>query len=190
VDITAPVALKSDVLIIPVSELDPATRKSIDCNDDDFALSRPRSRTTSTVIDPPTAALIEQFRKPRTIVEAVVLFSNARRFKPSDVIEDAYRLVRQMIDQGFMVAAGAEATDETPAAGAMRPQFARGSFAAGVEVLRVLQLVEDTEVYLARHPDAGSCVLRCSGPDHTPRSDTSTGRRACSSGSTVTSRRG
>lgn len=167
-DMTAPIALKSDVLLIPVSELDPATRKSIDCGDDDVALSRPRTRTTSTVIDATAAALIEQFRTPKTIVEAVVLFSKARRFKPDDVLDDAYRLVRQMVEQGFMTAPRPDEAADATGDQEMQPQFSRGTFVAGAEVLRLIQLLEDTEVYLARHPETGSCVLKIQRPGPHP----------------------
>ncbi|HWN86598.1 MAG TPA: lanthionine synthetase LanC family protein [Vicinamibacterales bacterium] len=163
-DITAPITLKGDVLIIPVGDLDDRTRQGIDCEDGDFAISRPRSRSTSTVVDEAAAALIEQFRTPRTIVEAVVLFSNARHFDATDVLDDAYRLVRQMMDQGFMVVPGDAGDEAQPSE--LRPQYSRGDRVGEAEVLRLMQLVEDTEVYLARRVESGdACVLKIQRSD-------------------------
>jgi eukaryotic-like serine/threonine-protein kinase len=161
VDMTAPLALKGDVLLIPVSELDSATRRSIDCHDDDVALSRPRSRGTSTVVDPTAAALLEQFRTPRTIVEAVVRFSRDRQVQADDVLDDAYHLVRRMVDQGFIIAPrGEDEPAEAADSQELRAQLVRGDVVAGAVVRRLLQLLEDTEVYVARHPQAGACVLK------------------------------
>jgi len=163
-DITAPLALRNDVLIIPVSKLDEQTRRSIDCGEQDFAISRPHSRSTSTVIDPAAAALVEQFRKPRTIVEAVVLFSKARGLDGSAVLEDAYRLVRRLMEQDFIRPQGeADASQE---ADAVKPLHARGDRVAEAEVLRLLHLVEDTELYLARDPEWGPCVLKIERSGH------------------------
>jgi eukaryotic-like serine/threonine-protein kinase len=156
-DITAPLALRGDVLLIPVSQLDEHTRRSIECEEGDFAISRPHSRSTSTVIDSAAAALLEQFRKPRTIVEAVVLFSKARGVDGSAVLEDAYHLVRRLMEQDFIRAPGAA---ETPDAQAVTPKRMRGDRVGEAEILRLLHLVEDTELYLARDADCGPCVLK------------------------------
>lgn len=158
-DATGTIALKSDVLLIPVTELDPRTRQSIGCDDEDVAISRPQSRMPSTVVDAGAAALIEQFRTPRTLVEAVMLFAATRRLDPADVLEDAYRLVRQMMDQGVLVAPDAAAGPPSDG-GVLQAQYRRGDQVGDAEVLRVLQVVEDAELYVARHPSAGACVLK------------------------------
>lgn len=158
-DATGTLALKSDVLLIPVTELDPRTRQSIGCDDEDVAISRPQSRMPSTVVDAGAAALIEQFRTPRTLVEAVMLFAAPRRLDPADVLEDAYRLVRQMMEQGVLVAPDASAGPPSEG-GVMLAQYRRGDVVGDAEVVRALQVVEDAELYIARHPSAGTCVLK------------------------------
>lgn len=158
-DATGTIALKSDVLLIPVTELDPRTRQSIGCDDEDVAISRPQSRMPSTVVDAGAAALIEQFRTPRTLVEAVMLFAATRRLDPADVLDDAYRLVRQMMDQGVLVAPDAAAGPPSEG-GVLQAQYRRGDQVGDAEVVRVLQVVEDAELYIVRHPSAGACVLK------------------------------
>jgi serine/threonine-protein kinase len=158
-DATGTLALRSDVLLIPVTELDSRTRQSIGCDDEDVAISRPQSRMPSTVVDAGAAALIEQFRTPRTLVEAVMLFAAPRRLDPAVVLEDAYRLVRQMVEQGVLVAPEAAAGPPTEG-GLMLAQYRRGDLVGDVEVVRALQVVEDAEIYVARHPSAGACVLK------------------------------
>lgn len=69
--------LPEDVVIVPVSRLAPGMRDRMEHEDGDHCVTRPRSRTTTTVVDARTAALLERFRTPSTIVDAVVAFCSA-----------------------------------------------------------------------------------------------------------------
>src|SRR5688500_6741782 len=103
--ITGAFVLKPDVSLIPVSDLDPAIRRRIACGDDDFAVTLLRSRMGSTVVDAQGAALIEQFRRPRTIVDAVILYSRPRGLDPNEVLDVAYRVVLRLLENRLLVAA-------------------------------------------------------------------------------------
>src|ERR1044071_6481474 len=72
IDITKPLVLQEDVVLIPCAELDPKLRSRIAFDDGDFTLAHRRRRVRSKVIDGGTAALLTLFREPRTIVSAVI----------------------------------------------------------------------------------------------------------------------
>jgi serine/threonine-protein kinase len=160
IDITAPIVLKSDVLLVPVHDIDEEVRRGIECEKDDVAISRPRSRTTSTVVDASAARLVELFRKPRPIVEAVILFARADGLSPQDVLEDAYALVRRLMQSGFLMPADAAMEDET----GDEPALETDLDVDGARVIRPVYLLEDTEIYLARGDDGRSFALKVQRP--------------------------
>jgi hypothetical protein len=77
---TDPLVLPRDLLIIPVTELSAAVRRQFDCADSDYAVTRPNARSRSQIIDAAGAQLLEEFRKPNTIVQAILAYSRARRW--------------------------------------------------------------------------------------------------------------
>ena len=83
------VMLPADIQIVPLGELPPQVRSQIQGDDGDFALTRPRSRTPSKVVDAGGRDLIEQFREPTTIVDAIMRHSKALKVKPTELLEDA-----------------------------------------------------------------------------------------------------
>lgn len=96
--------LRDDVVITPVTELDEDTRENIDDEDELFAITELFSGMLSSLVDADTAGILERFRKPCTIVEAVVSYSRERQVEPAEVIEDAYNVVTHFFDHQFIVA--------------------------------------------------------------------------------------
>ena len=66
--VTGAMILPADVAIVPVDELPPEIRTRLSYAPGDHALTRPMSRAPSSVIDTATAALLEEFREPTSIV--------------------------------------------------------------------------------------------------------------------------
>ena len=66
-----PFVLPADVIIAPVA---PELRDRIGNQASDCAVTRPHLRTPSSVVDARTAALLQSFRSPTTIVDAVIAF--------------------------------------------------------------------------------------------------------------------
>ena len=91
------VVLPDDVQIVPLSELPPSVRTQVDGEDGDFALTRPLSRTPSKVIGSNAAALLQQFRDPKTIVAGILAYSKSAKARPSDVLEEAYPLIESCL---------------------------------------------------------------------------------------------
>src|SRR4051812_26085971 len=103
-ELTGPLVLPDDVLLIPVGDLATTTRARLTCEDGDFAITRPRSRTPSRVIDPAFAALLTEFRTARTIADAVAGFSKARDADPRAVLKNAFPILGRLVDDGLLVA--------------------------------------------------------------------------------------
>jgi eukaryotic-like serine/threonine-protein kinase len=160
-DITAPFVLRSDVLLVPVAELDDQLRASIEGEPDDVALTRPRSRTPSTVVEAAAARLIELFRKPRTLVEALVLYGRQEGREPDEILEDAYALLVRLVQVGFVVPAqdGAEVADADDG-----PVLEAGAVVDDVAIIRPLYVLEDTDLYLARGSDGRHFALKLQRP--------------------------
>ena len=161
-DITAPFVLRGDVLFVPVADLDDQVRAAIDCADDDVALTRPRSRTPSTVVEASAARLLEQFRTPRTVVEALVRFGRTEGHRPDDILEDAYALLIRLLQSGFVVPAAADGATPEPADDG--PVLQTGTRVADVTVTRAVYVLEDTDLYLACAPDGRALALKLQRP--------------------------
>jgi serine/threonine-protein kinase len=163
-DLTAPLTLHPDALIIPSQQVDAETRARIGCADDDFVVSRPLARTSSRVVDALGAELLERFREPRTIVEAVILFSHRHGLKPGPVLEDAFPMLRGLLAGRLLVPAGDPEGEAGGELGSVVPGLAPGERVAGVEVMRPLHLLEDTELYQVRTAEGPFAVLKIRRP--------------------------
>jgi serine/threonine-protein kinase len=146
-NLSTPLAWNDDVLLVPVGELPDDLRSQIDCGPEDFALSRPQARTGSKILDADAADLVGRFREPRTIVEAVILYGRAKSLDPEEVLEGAFPLLRGLLQSGFLVPAGGGHRPAAERRG-IEARWTAGDRRLGATVTRVLQVLEDTEVYL------------------------------------------
>jgi eukaryotic-like serine/threonine-protein kinase len=139
--ITDPLVLPDDVLLVTVRELPETLRGELRCDEDDYAVTRPQSRSTSKIIDGNSARLIERFGKPHTIVQAVIDFCRECGSDPEETLEGAYPLIELLLQSGLLVEAGSDK--------AKKISFTHqpGDSVAGCTIQRCVQLVEDTELY-------------------------------------------
>ena len=142
--ITDPLVLPRDVILIPVAELPEETRARFTHAEGDFAITHPRSRTPSRILDALSASLVEQFREPKTIVQAVIHFCKEREADPEATLEEAYPLLQRLLDSGFLVEESA-----VEAAG-IKPSLHPGEEVADFTIVECVQGLEDTELYLVR----------------------------------------
>ena len=164
--ITDPMVLPADILVVPVTDLPEAVRQQAQAEDGDYALTRPRSRTPSRIIDAHAAELLKQFRKPVTIVQAVIRYSREKKTDPERTLEEAFPLREGLAQARLLVPADSEEAQQ------IQPSLELGARFAGVEVLGCVQVLEDTELYQAKtsegqiaalkvlRPKAGSQVVR------------------------------
>jgi eukaryotic-like serine/threonine-protein kinase len=142
--ITDPLVLPPDVMLLPVAELSEDVRRQLTWEEGDYAITRPRSRTPSRIVDAGAADLLGQFREPVTIVEAVIRFSRERSLDPETTLEEAYPLLERLLASGFLVSEGSDD------AGAISESLQPGEEIAGFEILECVQGLEDTELYQVR----------------------------------------
>lgn len=159
--ITDPLILPPDVLLVPVMDLPADVRARLDYDEGDFAVTRPRARTPSRIVDAGAAELLAEFRSPRTIVDAVIRFSRARSLDPERTLEEAYPLLERLWTSGFLVEEGQET------AGGI--QASLESAIAGFEIVEAVQVLEDTELYQARQ-DGRLVALKIERPAAAGRS--------------------
>ena len=143
--------LPPDVLVIPVARLSADLRRRIDATDGDFAVTRIRRRTSSKIVNADSAGLLEQFRTPNRVVDVVRDQGRRQSLDPDRLLEDVFPLLRDCFNAGFLVPAG------SPEAGMTQSTLVRGDRIRGYEILRSVQILEDTELYQARN-DEGDLV--------------------------------
>ena len=146
--ITDPLVLSPDVLLLPVAELAAEVRNRFTYQEGDVAITHPRSRTPSRVLDARSAELLGEFRAPRTIVEAVIRWSRAHEADPERTLEEAYPLLQSLLEAGFLV------PEAAPEAAGILPSLRPGEEVGGFAVRECLRGLEDTEIYLTAGPAA------------------------------------
>lgn len=156
--ITDPLVLPEDVLLLPVAELPEETRRQLTWEEGDYAVTRPRSRTPSRIVDAGAADLLALFREPVTIVEAVIRFSRERSLDPETTLEEAYPLLERLLTAGFLVAEGSEQAE------AIRQVHQAGDEVAGFVVVESVQGLEDTELYQVRSAGGSIVALKIERP--------------------------
>lgn len=149
--LTDPLVLPADVILVPVEKLPAEVRDHIEHNTGDYAITRPLSRTPSKIIDAQATELLEEFRTPKTIVEAVISYSRTRKLDPEQTLDDAYPLIRHLLNTRLLVSAGSEEAQP------IRPSLENGDRVGRFEVARCVQVLEDTELYEA-HGETGESV--------------------------------
>jgi hypothetical protein len=173
-NLSASLTFNDDVVLVPVGELPHDARTQIECDAGDFALSRTRSRAGSKILDAEAARLVERFREPRTLVEAVILFGREKGVDPGEVLEGAYPLIRSLVDGGFLVPAGAAAT---ASGGDVAQASVTSAALPGTTRVRTLQVLDDTEVVLLHRAGAGYTVLKLARATADARAAAATQRR-------------
>ncbi|HEY5811935.1 MAG TPA: protein kinase, partial [Terrimicrobiaceae bacterium] len=151
--------LPSDVLIVPVASLSSTVRRQIQAEADDFAISRPSTRSRSRVINAAAAELLQQFREPRTIVEAILRYSQAKGLDPKNVLEYAFPLLRPLLAERLLT------PSDSSEARRIEPTFPAGATLAGCLINCCVQTMEDTEVYRAIAPKGESVAIKIVRPN-------------------------
>jgi eukaryotic-like serine/threonine-protein kinase len=152
------IVLPDDVVLEPVEALPSALRKQLKYEQGDYALTRPRSRTPSIIVDARTAGLLAQLRKPSTIVDAVIRYSRAEHLDPSETLESAFPVLRRILNAGLLLAA------DSQLARPIATTYARGDTVGALRIVEPVHVIIDTEVYLARAADRSLAALKVARP--------------------------
>ena len=146
--------LPEDVEIVPVSKLLPEIRARIDASDEDYAITRPRSRMPSSILDPDSVELLANFRKPARIVNAIRAFASHRGRNPQATLDASYPVLSRLYRMQLLVPA--QSDQASPIDGELHA----GSVFDGFHLLRRVQILDDNEVFLARDDDGRYAAVK------------------------------
>src|SRR5262245_58752824 len=160
--ITDAFILPPDVLIVPVTELPSDIRDRITYEASDWAIARPRSRTPARILSEDMAALLQLFRKERTIIDAVIEYSKVSQADPTKVLEQSYPALKRILRAKWLAPAGSKAAES------IEPSFVPGAKVGRYEIVNCVQALEDTEPYQARTAEGERVALKIAPDDSLP----------------------
>ena len=108
-----------------------------------FAVSRPRMRRPSKGVGAATAGLLQEFRQPATILDAVVHYSGANASDAMDTLGEAFPALQSLIAGDILVPAA------SPLASAVSATFTAGMRCGEFQIARLVHSLDDTELYEA-----------------------------------------
>ncbi len=152
--IADPLILPEDVALIPVIELSDDARASLEYETGDVAVSRAHSRSAAKIVSQSGAELLTEFRSPKTIVEAVVRFSLGRSQAPGQVLEEAFPMIQTLVNAQFLTPADA------PESKAVEASLQKDASFGPYRIVRCLQTMRDTELFLASDSAGQSVALK------------------------------
>jgi serine/threonine-protein kinase len=152
--VLSPLVLPADVVIVPVDELPSGLREQVKYVDGDFSVTRPRTRTMSSIVDAKTAALLERFRTPATIIDAVIAYSTTVGVDPRETLDEAFGVLGGFVNEGLLVPPDSEWARPIDAT------LVPGDAVGGFEILAPVHVILDTEVHLARSERGDSVALK------------------------------
>lgn len=149
--------LPADVVMTPMDDLSPDMRTRVDHELGDHVVTRPHTRTASTVVDARLAALLERFREPATIVDAVIAFASTEALDARETLESAFGALAALIDDAVLVPVTSHLAEP------ITVSFPVGTLVDELEIVEAAHLLDDTEVYRARSADGEAVALKIAG---------------------------
>jgi hypothetical protein len=104
---TTKLLLPADVAVAPVASLPAELNRGVADEAGDFYVTRADTQSESIVVDAQTAALLEHFRAPSTVIDAVVAFCRANELDPRDTLDAAFRILADLVAARVLVPASA-----------------------------------------------------------------------------------
>lgn len=148
--------LPSSVKLISFDQLPADIQEMLVGEEECIALTDTRSRTPSKLIDSDSAALLELFRTPTTIVDAVVNFSISRNMDPNAMLERAFPFLLDLVHCRLLLQAGSDSQREN------NKVIPNGSAIRDYIIEQNIRDLTDVQVYKARHEDGSFAVIKLS----------------------------
>ncbi len=147
--------LPADAKFLPVAELSPRIRSKIGpLPGNQSVITRPGFRTLVRLVPEPLAKLLNEFRNPSLLTDAVLRFSRAHHQDASDVLEYSFDAIASLIEARILVS-----TDSADLH-APEPGLGSGEGFAGYEIEHLVRSLEDSEVYRVRTPNGEPAALK------------------------------
>ncbi len=136
--------LPRDLLLEPVETFPETILAQFEYMPGDFALTRPQSRTPTHIVNDSTAKLLEIFREPVTIADAVIRLSRTGEMDPRVVLNEAFPIIKVLVEAGMLLPSDSHFVSEIDFL------FKPGDSIGGLVINQSAAIVLDTEVYRAR----------------------------------------
>ena len=146
--------IPADLRITPVGKVDADVRRQFDYEEDDVILTRRGSRAMSKIVSADAAALLSKFENPLTLAEGVRKFSLDRGSQPEMVLASSFPILQRLVNNRFLVPEGSN--DESAITASLEP----GDIFSVYRIQRCVQLLQDTEIFLAEMPDGTHVALK------------------------------
>ncbi len=150
--------LPKDILLEPIESLPDTVLTGFEHSPGDFALTRPRSRIHTHIVNDSTAKLLQIFREPVTIADAVIKFSRIEQADPAATLDEAFPVLRILIETGMLL------PSDSHLASPIEFLIGRGEQVGDLVVDQPVAVVIDTEVYRARASDGRWAALKIARP--------------------------
>ncbi len=157
--------IPSDLTFIPLASLGTEEARKLDGSEGDILLTRRHGRAGSKVVGDDAAELLRLFLEPKTIVQAIIDYTTARKLDSETTLEDAFPLLHFLIESKFLLPA--EVGDQHDG----RPRLEAGSDIDGWTVERAINVLDDTEIYRVRRAsgEPGALKIMRDGTDDATR---------------------
>jgi eukaryotic-like serine/threonine-protein kinase len=135
--------LPDDVTLSEASTLPDHLRRKLFVSNGDYVITRPYTRTPSSIISSQLASFLERFRQPQTIVHAVIAHAQQHQLDPERTLVDLVPALERAIRARWLV------HPESADASLLAPRYRTEDRIGEYSVVRCLQSLHDTDVYQA-----------------------------------------
>jgi serine/threonine protein kinase len=148
-----PFLLPPDVVLTAVADLPAHVREQVS-GDGEFAITRPRARSSTRVLSRDSADLIQEFRTAKTVVEAVIKYCSAKGGDPESTLVESFPILQNLVAAEFLVPADSENAVE------IEPGFKQNQVVEGYTIMEMVQTLDDSEVYRVSSPGGQLAALK------------------------------
>jgi serine/threonine protein kinase len=171
-EITGTLVMAADTVLLPVEQLSEELRRKVQADAGDYAVTRPNSRTLARIVDSNAAKLLEEFRQPRTVVQAVIRYCASTKEDPESILDGAFPMLERLVHAQLLVSTDSLSTKR------IGPVLEAGSTFAGTEVVACLQALEDTNLYRVKDAHGNAAALKLKRSEAGPEIDQMLDREA------------
>ena len=140
--------LPEDVQLLPVKELPAQASSKFEYEEDDFVVTYTNARNTSKVIDAASAALLKEFRAPKSLPEGVFTYSMLNNLDAAKTMDGAYPMLVRLRKEGFLVAFDGGSQEQKAKV------YGKGDKFKQYEIVAKLAGPKDTEIYKVKYNNA------------------------------------
>jgi serine/threonine-protein kinase len=140
-DVSGLLILANDVEFIPVNSMTENIKSGFEHTNDDIVITHLNTRTTSKVISKDLAALLQEFRSPKSMAEVIYAFSESHQRDPQDMADEVFGSLVNMRQWGFILPYDQTHSASNQGILPLKKQF------RNYIIIERYRLLEDTEVY-------------------------------------------